>query len=180
MITQEIREMDQSPEENQSSQKLRPFSLDDFIGQSAQKNNLKIFLDAAKARKEALDHIIFHGPPGLGKTTLSQIVASEMGVNIKIASGPALNKAGDLAAILTNLQENDVLFIDEFIDLPASVEEILYTAMEDFALDIVIGEGPSARSVRIPLPKFTLIGATTRLGMLSNPLKDKIWYYFET
>ncbi len=152
---------------------IRPSAIDEFIGQEALKSNLKIYLNSAKVRSEPLDHVIFYGPPGLGKTTLSQIIAKEMGVNIKITSGPILSKSGDLAAILTNLQPKDVLFIDEIHRLPAAVEEVLYSAMEDFALDIMIGDGPSARSVRITLPKFTLVAATTRLGLLSGPLKDR-------
>ncbi len=152
---------------------LRPSFLKEFVGQKHIKSNLSIFIQAAKKRKESLDHTLFYGPPGLGKTSLAHIVSKEMGVNFKATSGPTISKAADLAAILTNLQENDVLFIDEIHRLSTNVEEILYPAMEDFALDIIIGEGPSARSVRIDLPKFTLIGATTRLGLLSNPLKDR-------
>lgn len=152
---------------------LRPSSLREFIGQEHLKGNLSVFIGAAKGRSEPLDHTLFYGPPGLGKTSLAQIVAKEMGVNFKAASGPTLTKGADLAAILTNLQANDVLFIDEIHRLNTSVEEILYSAMEDFCLDIIIGEGPAARSVRIELPKFTLIGATTRLGLLSNPLRDR-------
>lgn len=158
---------------------LRPKLLNDFIGQKGLKQNLKIFLDAAKSRNESLDHVIFYGPPGLGKTTLSQVIANEMQVNIKITSGPILSKSGDLAAILTNLSERDVLFIDEIHRLPTAVEEVLYSAMEDYRLDIIIGEGPSARTVKINLPRFTLIGATTRLGMLSNPLKDRFGIPFK-
>ena len=152
---------------------LRPKSLNDFIGQDSLKQNLKIFISAAKLRAESLDHIIFYGPPGLGKTTLSQIVAAEMGVNIKFTSGPMVSKTGDLAAILTNLQKNDVLFIDEIHRLNSAVEELLYPAMEDYAIDLIIGDGPAARTVKINLPPFTLIGATTRMGMLSNPLRDR-------
>jgi Holliday junction DNA helicase RuvB len=152
---------------------LRPLYLNDFIGQTNLKENLKVFIESAKIRKETLDHTLFYGPPGLGKTTLSQIIAHEMGVGFKGTSGPILSKAGDLAAILTNIQSNDVLFIDEIHRLHTSVEEVLYSAMEDFKLDIIIGEGPSARTIKIDLPKFTLIGATTRLGLLSNPLRDR-------
>jgi Holliday junction DNA helicase RuvB len=152
---------------------LRPNLLKDFIGQEQIKANLGIFIQAAKNRSESLDHTLFYGPPGLGKTSLAQIVSKEMGVNFKATSGPTLSKAADLAGILTNLQENDVLFIDEIHRLNTNIEEILYPAMEDFSLDIIIGEGPAARSLRIDLPKFTLIGATTRLGLLSNPLRDR-------
>lgn len=152
---------------------LRPSSLRDFIGQSTVKENLRIFIDSAKKRKRAMDHILFFGPPGLGKTTLSLIVSKELGVGFKATSGPILVKSGDLAAILTNLKENDVLFIDEIHRMNRVVEEVLYPAMEDFQLDLMIGEGPAARSIRIDLPHFTLIGATTRSGMLSSPLRDR-------
>ena len=152
---------------------LRPQSLDDFTGQKASRENLKIFIQAAKARGEALDHVLLHGPPGLGKTTLAQIVAREMGVGFKATSGPVIQKAGDLAAILTNLQPHDVLFIDEIHRLQPVIEEILYPAMEDFQLDLIIGEGPGARTVRIDLPPFTLVGATTRAGLLATPLRDR-------
>ena len=152
---------------------LRPKSLDDYLGQEKAKEQLKIFIEAAKCRNEQLDHVLLYGPPGLGKTTLSSIIANEMGVNLRITSGPAIERAGDLAAILTNLNENDVLFIDEIHRINRSVEEVLYPAMEDFCLDIIIGKGPSARSIRLDLPKFTLIGATTRAGMLTNPLRDR-------
>src|SRR5882672_7257409 len=152
---------------------LRPQTLDDFIGQKQVRGNLKIFIDAAKARGEALDHVLFHGPPGLGKTTLAQIVARELGVNFRSTSGPVLAKAGDLAAILTNLEPRDVLFIDEIHRLNPAVEEILYPAMEDYELDLVIGEGPSARSVKITLNPFTLVGATTRSGLITTPLRDR-------
>ena len=152
---------------------LRPQTLQEYIGQEKVKENLKIYIDAAKARDEQLDHVLLYGPPGLGKTTLSNIIANEMGVNIRITSGPAIEKQGDLAALLTNLGENDVLFIDEIHRLPRMVEEILYPAMEDYALDIIIGKGPAARSIRLPLAKFTLIGATTRAGQLSTPLRDR-------
>ena len=150
---------------------LRPKSLDDYLGQEKAKEQLKIFIEAAKSRNEPLDHVLLYGPPGLGKTTLASIIANEMGVNLRITSGPAIERAGDLAAILTNLNENDVLFIDEIHRINRSVEEVLYSAMEDYCLDIIIGKGPSARSIRLDLPKFTLIGATTRAGMLTNPLK---------
>lgn len=159
-------------EDNQESS-LRPLSLKEFIGQEQARSNLKIFIEAAKTRKEALDHVLLYGPPGLGKTTIAQIVARELGVGFRSTSGPLLSKAGDLAAILTNLQENDVLFIDEIHRLSAAVEEVLYPAMEDFSLDIIIGEGPAARIVKIDLPKFTLVGATTRMGLISNPLRDR-------
>lgn len=152
---------------------LRPKALDDYIGQDKVKENLKIYIEAAKMREESLDHVLLYGPPGLGKTTLSNIIATEMGVNIRITSGPAIEKQGDLAALLTNLSEGDVLFIDEIHRLSRSVEEILYPAMEDNALDIIIGKGPAARSIRIDLPKFTLIGATTRAGQLTTPLRDR-------
>ncbi|MEZ5894386.1 MAG: Holliday junction branch migration DNA helicase RuvB [Parvularculaceae bacterium] len=152
---------------------LRPKKLDDFVGQGHAKDNLRVFVAAAKSRGEALDHVLFHGPPGLGKTTLAQIVANELGVNFRATSGPAITKAGDLAALLTNLEAGDVLFIDEIHRLSPAVEEVLYPAMEDYALDLIIGEGPSARSVRIDLPRFTLIGATTRSGLLAKPLLDR-------
>jgi Holliday junction DNA helicase RuvB len=152
---------------------LRPILLDDFVGQTTLKDNLKVFIESAKIRGDTLDHTLFYGPPGLGKTTLSQIISHEMGVGFKGTSGPILSKAGDLAAILTNIQPNDVLFIDEIHRLHTSVEEVLYSAMEDFKLDIIIGEGPAARTIKIDLPKFTLIGATTRLALLSNPLRDR-------
>lgn len=162
-----------SPGELRQETTLRPQTLDDYIGQKNAKDNLSIFIKAAKLRNEPLDHVLFYGPPGLGKTTLAGIIANELGVDIKITSGPAIDRAGDLAAILTNLNENDVLFIDEIHRLNRSVEEVLYSAMEDFALDIIIGKGPSARSIRLDLSKFTLIGATTRAGSLSAPLRDR-------
>lgn len=152
---------------------LRPQTLEDFIGQQTVANNLKVFIEAAKTRQEPLDHVLFYGPPGLGKTTLAGIIANEMGVDLRVTSGPAIGRAGDLAAILTNLNENDVLFIDEIHRLNRSVEEVLYSAMEDYALDIIIGKGPSARSIRLDLSKFTLVGATTRAGSLSAPLRDR-------
>ena len=152
---------------------LRPKYLADYLGQDKAKEQLSIFIEAAKSRNEPLDHVLLYGPPGLGKTTLASIIASEMGVNLRITSGPAIERAGDLAAILTNLNENDVLFIDEIHRINRSVEEVLYPAMEDFCIDIIIGKGPSARSIRLDLPKFTLIGATTRAGMLTNPLRDR-------
>ena len=158
---------------DEGEQNLRPRTLADYIGQEKAKGNLEIFIQAAKMRNEPLDHVLLHGPPGLGKTTLSGIIANEMGVNVRITSGPAIEKAGDLAALLTNLQENDILFVDEIHRLNRAVEEVLYPAMEDYAIDIIIGKGPSANSVRLDLPKFTLVGATTRAGQLSAPLRDR-------
>lgn len=166
--SKEVNELDINIENS-----LRPNLIDEFIGQHELKYNLKVFVESARIRKESLDHVLFYGPPGLGKTTLSHIIANEMGVGFKSTSGPILSKAGDLAAILTNLQKNDVLFIDEIHRLHTAVEELLYSAMEDFKLDIIIGEGPAARTIKIDLPKFTLVGATTRLGLISNPLRDR-------
>ena len=168
IISTEIQEEDRRIEST-----LRPQTLDDYIGQEQTKNLLRIYIEAAKMRGEPLDHVLFYGPPGLGKTTLSQIIANEMGVHIKVTSGPAISKPGELAAILNNLQPNDVLFIDEIHRLNRQVEEVLYPAMEDYAIDIMIGKGTSARSIRLDLPKFTLVGATTRAGLLSAPLRDR-------
>ncbi len=152
---------------------LRPKTLDEFIGQDKVKENLKVFIQSAKMRGDTLDHVLLYGPPGLGKTTLANIVANELGVNFKVTSGPAIERAGDLAAILTNLNQDDVMFIDEIHRLNRSVEEVMYPAMEDFALDLILGKGPSAKNVRIDLPKFTLVGATTKAGMLTGPLRDR-------
>ncbi len=160
-------------EDNDIETGLRPKHLNEYIGQDKAKENLSVYIAAALERRESLDHVLLHGPPGLGKTTLAGIIANEMGVNIRITSGPAIEKAGDLAAILTNLSEHDILFIDEIHRMSRTVEEILYPAMEDYALDIIIGKGPSARSIRLDLPKFTLIGATTRIGLLTAPLRDR-------
>lgn len=168
-----ITQSQAKPYEMNGELTLRPQYLSEYCGQTATKDNLSIYIEAAKKRGEPLDHVLFYGPPGLGKTTLAGIIANEMGVDIKITSGPAIGRAGDLAAILTNLNENDVLFIDEIHRLNTSVEEVLYSAMEDYALDIVIGKGPAARSLRIDLARFTLIGATTRAGSLSGPLRDR-------
>lgn len=162
---------DRKPEDLDAA--LRPKTLDDFVGQKAARENLRVFIGAAKARGEAMDHVLFFGPPGLGKTTLAQIVARELGVGFRATSGPVIAKSGDLAALLTNLEEGDVLFIDEIHRLAPAVEEVLYPAMEDRVLDLMIGEGPSARSVRIELPRFTLVGATTRQGLLTTPLRDR-------
>lgn len=173
-----IMSPDADKSDNEIDYSLRPKTLGEYIGQDKVKENLRIFIEAAKGRDEPLDHVLLYGPPGLGKTTLSAIIAHEMGVNIRITSGPAIEKPGDLAALLTNLSENDVLFIDEIHRLSRSIEEILYPALEDFALDIIIGKGPSARSIRIDLPKFTLIGATTRAGQLTSPLRDRFGVVF--
>ena len=162
---------DRRPEDLDAA--LRPKTLDEFVGQRAARENLRVFIDAAKARGDALDHVLFFGPPGLGKTTLAQIIARELGVGFRATSGPVIAKSGDLAALLTNLEDGDVLFIDEIHRLNPAVEEVLYPAMEDRALDLMIGEGPSARSVRIDLPKFTLVGATTRQGLITTPLRDR-------
>jgi holliday junction DNA helicase RuvB len=164
---------DYNPEDADAEISLRPRLLSEYTGQQKAKENLKIFIEAAKMRSESLDHVLLYGPPGLGKTTLAGIIANEMGVNFRVTSGPAIEKPGDLAALLTNLAPQDILFIDEIHRLSRSVEEVLYPAMEDFALDIIIGKGPSARSIRLDLPQFTLVGATTRAGQLSSPLRDR-------
>lgn len=160
-------------EDEKLENNLRPMTLDEYIGQNKVKQNLKIYMDAAKARGDVLDHVLFYGPPGLGKTTLAGIISNEMGTNLKVTSGPAIERPGDMAAILNNLQEGDVLFVDEIHRLNRQVEEVLYPAMEDFAIDIVIGKGASARSIRLDVPKFTLVGATTRAGLLTAPLRDR-------
>ena len=165
-------------EEDNNEVNLRPSSWDDYIGQEKIKRNLKVFIEASRKRNEALDHILFYGPPGLGKTTISYLISNEMDTNIKITAGPMIEKSGDLAAILTNLEEGDILFIDEIHRLSPAVEEILYPAMEDYRLDIIIGSGPAAQTVKIDLPRFTLIGATTRAGMLSNPLRERFGMHF--
>lgn len=172
-MTKRIISSGLNEEDIQLDRSLRPFRFGDFVGQERIKENLRVFIDAANARAEALDHVLFCGPPGLGKTTLANIIAHELGVGIKSTSGPVLERAGDLAAILTNLQDRDVLFIDEIHRLSRVVEEILYPAMEDFKLDIIIGQGPAARSIKLDLPRFTLVGATTRTGLLTSPLRDR-------
>ena len=168
-----IMSTQESSEDSEAEVSLRPKTFDEYFGQEKVKEMLKVYIEAAKGRGDSLDHTLLYGPPGLGKTTLSGIIASEMGVNFRVTSGPAIEKQGDLAAILTNLAPGDVLFIDEIHRLSRSIEEILYPAMEDFVLDIIIGKGPAARSIRVPLPKFTLVGATTRAGQLSTPLRDR-------
>lgn len=176
---QRLVEVEQiSFEEESNEQSLRPSNWEDYIGQEKIKKNLRVFIDASKKRAEALDHILFYGPPGLGKTTLSYLISNEMNSNIKVTAGPMIEKSGDLAAILTNLEEGDILFIDEIHRLSSAVEEILYPAMEDYRLDIIIGSGPAAQTVKIDLPRFTLIGATTRAGMLSNPLRERFGMHF--
>ena len=169
---------DDEPQEQQVEISLRPTSFDEYIGQERLKKNLKLAIDAAKKRGENIDHVLLYGPPGLGKTTMANVIAREMGANIRITSGPAIEKAGDLASIVTNLQDGDILFIDEIHRMPRAVEEILYSAMEDFKLDIVIGKGPAARSVRLDLPHFTVIGATTRTGSLAAPLRDRFGHIY--
>lgn len=172
-MTKRIIQTEMASEDVVIEKGLRPETLDQYVGQKKVKDNLKIFIEAAKSRKEPLDHVLFYGPPGLGKTTLATIIASEMGVNIKVTSGPAIEKPGEMAAILNNLAENDILFIDEIHRLNRQVEEVLYPAMEDYAIDIMIGKGQGARSIRLDLPKFTLVGATTRAGLLTAPLRDR-------
>ena len=171
-MSQRLIDRDGKPEDQVDSH-VRPQNLSEFVGQTKAKQNLRVFIEAARSRSEALDHVLFAGPPGLGKTTLAQIMARELGVNFRATSGPVIAKAGDLAALLTNLEDRDILFIDEIHRLSPAVEEILYPAMEDYQLDLIIGEGPAARSVRIDLAKFTLIGATTRTGLLTTPLRDR-------
>lgn len=168
-----IMSCDLQVEDQEIDTSLRPLSLDEYIGQSAIKENIRIFIEAAKMREEALDHVLLYGPPGLGKTTMAGVIASEMGVKMKVTSGPAIEKPGDIAAILNHLQPHDILFIDEIHRMSRHVEEVLYSAMEDYCIDIVVGKGPTAKSIRISLPPFTLVGATTRAGMLSSPLRDR-------
>lgn len=172
-MARRIIETEVMPEDSRLEKNLRPQKLDDYIGQEKAKQNLKIYIEAAKQRGDSLDHVLFYGPPGLGKTTLAGIIANEMGVHMKVTSGPAIEKPGDIAAILNGLQEGDVLFVDEIHRLNRQVEEVLYPAMEDFAIDIMIGKGPTARSIRLDLPHFTLVGATTRAGLLTAPLRDR-------
>ncbi len=178
LVSSEEATEETSVQEGQQDLTLRPQKLEDYIGQDEIKKNLGIFMQAAKKREESLEHVLLHGPPGLGKTTLAHIIAHEMGVNIRVTSGPALEKQGDVASIITNLRDGDILFIDEIHRLRPVVEEVLYTAMEDFGIDLIIGKGPSARSMRLKLPKFTLIGATTKMSMLSSPLRDRFGTLF--
>ncbi|MBM3210366.1 Holliday junction branch migration DNA helicase RuvB [Candidatus Saccharibacteria bacterium] len=181
MAVERIIDTSIHPEDNEEQQievTLRPQSFDDYIGQERLKRNLRLAIDAAKKRQEPVDHVLLYGPPGLGKTTMASVIANEMGVGLRITAGPAIERAGDLASILTNLQDGDILFIDEIHRLSRTIEEVLYSAMEDFKLDIVIGKGPAARSVRLDLPKFTVIGATTRTGSLAAPLRDRFGHLF--
>lgn len=176
--SEQIISTDVAEEDKAFDYSLRPKAIRDFVGQDKVKDNLNIFMTAAKKRKEPLEHVLFHGPPGIGKTTLAHILAQEMGVNVRVTSGPAIEKAGDLGAILTNLEDGDILFIDEIHRLNRTIEEVLYPAMEDYAIDIVVGKGPSARTLRLDLPKFTLVGATTRVHLLSSPLRDRFGNIF--